>query len=490
MPTYSLTLGAVLPGDLIVQEQLGEHAFCAMRKRDGRELAVRIIPARSPALIRNSLELAEAASGIRHPVFANVEAFGRLEDGAVFIASELVRGPTLLTWRQQNTAPEAALLVELLRSLHDALAEAARAAVVHDAIEPRHLRLQLSAAESSFKLLELGIPAPAFQQPRDALAQCFMAPEEIAALQTGDDSFRCSAAMNVYACGSLLYYLAAGAAPDEALSSPALPANLRSVIKRARAKEPRDRFVSVAELDAALAASTRSVSQRASHSDASGMRVSGMGVAPIGLRSSSPPELLSAYPPDDEAHDSGAEHVADSSSKEAPEEPQRRSARLWWVLPAAAAACLALLVMGRNLLAPHAPANQGALVPQAAHEGERENTTPAPGLPLTARVQIREIQVHGGSLPAALVRRAAVRLQSQFKRCYEQSARAAGYNSFGELSVNLQLDTQGHARSAHVEGANLPQLDACITAGVANLHSERPNDTDNMLASFKIAFTP
>jgi serine/threonine protein kinase len=313
--------------------------------------------------------------------------------------------------------------------------------------------------------------------------------------------------MNVYACGALFYFLLAAKPPparDPVQGSPramdatdatddsffgthrttasAVPANLRAVIKRALATDPRHRFNSVADLDAAVAAATRAISQRSSQPDI-GARVSGMGVTPIGLRSSAPPDLLSSYPPQATAADSGSEAVT----------PAERHAPQWskLVLPSAAGACVALFIVARFLLAPNPSTDptskRGALARQSQQE---PSFAPSKGLPLTARVQIRELQVQGGAVPASLVKRATVRLQSQFKRCYEQSARAAGHNRFGELSVSVQIDANGRAHSAQVKGADLPELDACITQGLSNIHSEAPKDGDNMLASFKIAFMP
>lgn len=467
--------GSVLPGDLLVGEQLGQHVFRARRKRDGRELAARIVP---PPFTASASVLAAAGSGIRHPALAHIESYGGLDDGSMFIASELVRGPTLLAWREKTSAPELAQILDAMHSLHGALTQAAHAGVLHEAINPRNIRLQPVAAGAPLKLLDLGVPAGAFDQPRDVLAQHFIAPE------AKSEGASCTAAANVYACGALLYFLVAAELPDETLSGAGLPAGLRAVIKRALAADPRHRFASVSELDAAVAASTRDISQRMSQPDL-GARVSGLGVTPIGLRSSSPPDLLSSYPPDAEDTDFAAEGGSEAT-------PAERRAPGWRarLLPAAAAAvtCIGLVMVVRTVFGPSRTPNQGALAPQSQRQPEPE--APSQGLPLTAKVQIRDLQVHSGAVPASLLKRATFRLQSQFKRCYEQSARAAGHNHFGELSVSLQIDAAGHAHSARVQGKSLPDLDACISQGLASMQSEGPQDTDNMLASFKIAFTP
>ena len=278
MPPSALALGSVLQGEFSLEEKLGGNVYRARRTRDGRELAVRVAYPRTPELAADFMALAEAASRVRHPTLASVEAFGRLEDGGCYIATELVRGQSLQQWADQIGIPPLAQVVELVRKLCIGLQAAARAGVVHDALNPRNVRV-LGAAKGTgtrtpLKLLDLGVPALLFEHANDTQALRFMAPEQLEVLYRSHEpqTFRCSATMNVYSCGSLLYYLATGGPPYAGVSVPELLASqaggrltppvrinpqispgLNAVVVRALAIDPTERFVSVSELGEALA---------------------------------------------------------------------------------------------------------------------------------------------------------------------------------------------------------------------------------------------
>lgn len=515
-----LAFGSVF-GELSLEEQLSPRLFRARRIRDGRELAVYVIPSETPAQAAELLARAEAVSGIQHPAIARVEAYGQLEDGRCYIASELVRGPSLSEWLNAFDTPTLPQVVELVQGLCSALQAALARGLVHEALHAGAIRVLRSRASLTLKLTDLAVPA-AFSETVDAKALRFMAPEQLAAAP----DFRPNAATNVYACGAVLYLLALAEVPyvgDDLESllaaqaqdrfkppislKPRFPTDLNAVVLRALARDPEQRYASVAELSDALAACSGSVVLYAqslgpqvatpSLASPSSARVSDPGVTPIGLLSSSPPltEPLSSLPPHaldrDTDISSLREHydlAAPSSTAAARPKP---SSQRWLAAPAIAGACLIAFLVVRGLLAPDAekaPVKQGSLASQT--RTREEQPAPAPGLPLTAKVQIHEVQVHGGALPTALVKRAVIRLRSHFKHCYEQSARAAGHNSFDELTVDVQIDAQGHAHSPTVRGGKLPQLESCVAEGASKLISEGSPDRSELVASWKLIFTP
>lgn len=208
-------------GEITLLGRLGGQVYRARRTRDGAELAVRLLHPRTPALLDQGLALAAAASGVRHAALAHIEGFGELAAGEYYIASELVHGRSLLVWNSLGM-PTLAQVLRLTHSLCSGLALAARARVTHDALHPRNVRvldnlddLDNLEADSPVKLLDLGVPAPLFEREPDAQTLCFMAPEQLTLMQHGPlpDTCRCDQAMNVYSCGSVLYYLAIGRAP-------------------------------------------------------------------------------------------------------------------------------------------------------------------------------------------------------------------------------------------------------------------------------------
>ena len=278
MPSSAPTLGTVVMGELSLEEQLGSAVYRARRTRDGRELSMRIVHPRNSQEAAEFLALAATASRVRHPALASVEAYGRLDTERCYIASELIGGQRLDEWADAVGIPPLAQVVELVRRLCVGLQAAARAGVVHDAIHARNVRVQSvpsgSNARMPVKLLGLGVPALLFNYAQDPDALRFMAPEQLHVLSRPElpSAFRCSAQMNVYSCGALLYYLATGGAPFAGLSAPELlaaqaaaplvpparinpqiTAGLNAVVVRALALDPSDRFASAAELGEALA---------------------------------------------------------------------------------------------------------------------------------------------------------------------------------------------------------------------------------------------
>jgi serine/threonine protein kinase len=506
-----LAFGAVLNGELSVEEKLGRQVYRARRTQDGRELAVRVVRAQTQAQATELLTRAEAVSGIRHPALARVEGHGSIDDRTYYIASELVRGSSLMEWVHAFGAPSLPQILALIQSLCAALQAALAIGIVHEALHPGSVRVLRSRADLTIKLLDLGVPALWLDGPPDAIALRFMAPEQLAALD-----HRSSAATNVYACGALLYFLALGESPYacddlEALVAaqaegrfkppislqPRFPSDLNDVVVRALALDPDQRYPSVSELAEALAACSGSVSQyvqslgpRPTPSLASPERgrVSGTGVEPIGLLSSSPPVSESLLPEaaiDRDTDISSLREHYDIAAKSGTSETTKPKTQRWLVVPAIASALLIGIVLLRSASTPEPNQQQGAVASRA-----RETPAPPPGLPLTAQVQIHEVQVQGSSLPTALIKRAVIRLRSHFKTCYERAAQAAGHNSFDELMVNVQIDARGRAHSPSVQGSKLPELETCIAAGASKLISEGPSDTHSLVASWKLSFRP
>jgi serine/threonine protein kinase len=278
MASSAPTLGTVVMGELSLEEQLGSAVYRARRTRDGRELSMRIVHPRSSQEAAEFLALAATASRVRHPALASVEAYGRLDSERCYIASELIGGQRLDEWADAVGIPPLAQVVELVRRLCVGLQAAARAGVVHDGIHARNVRVQSvpsgSNARMPVKLLGLGVPALLFDYAHDPDALRFMAPEQLQVLSRSElpSAFRCSAQMNVYSCGALLYYLATGGAPFAGLSAPELLAaqagaplapparinpqitpGLNAVVMRALDLDPSNRFASAAELGEALA---------------------------------------------------------------------------------------------------------------------------------------------------------------------------------------------------------------------------------------------
>jgi hypothetical protein len=130
----------------------------------------------------------------------------------------------------------------------------------------------------------------------------------------------------------------------------------------------------------------------------------------------------------------------------------------------------------------------------AARSGE-PSVAPAPvrpeveNRPLAARSSIGDVAIRG-SLPTSWVRRAAERIRPQLTACYARAAQAAGRNQFGALSVELEIDERGRARSPSARGSGLGGLNDCVAEAAGKVICERAPDTGTVHASFKVIFTP
>ncbi|HKP59965.1 MAG TPA: protein kinase [Polyangiales bacterium] len=124
-----------------------------------------------------------------------------------------------------------------------------------------------------------------------------------------------------------------------------------------------------------------------------------------------------------------------------------------------------------------------------------ESSAPAPvrpeveNRPLEARPSIGDVTIRG-SLPTSWVRRAAERIRPQLAACYARAAQGAGKNQFGTLTVDLEIDERGRARSPAARGSGLAGLNDCVAEAAGKVICERAPDTGTVHASFKVIFTP
>lgn len=140
--------------------------------------------------------------------------------------------------------------------------------------------------------------------------------------------------------------------------------------------------------------------------------------------------------------------------------------------------------------APRGPdaSNSTGASPSAAREESKPNKAEVE-LPLEARTAIGEVTIRG-SMPTSLVRRAVERINPQFAACYAHAAQAAGKNQFGAITVEVDLDERGRARSPAARGGKLSGLNECVAEASSKVISDRAPDTGTIHASFKVIFTP
>ncbi|HTR50973.1 MAG TPA: serine/threonine-protein kinase [Kofleriaceae bacterium] len=268
-------------GEYVVDRFLGAGAmgevYAGHHPVIGKKVAIKVLR-RDAGSASDSAERfvreARAASQIDHPNVIDVFAFGKTDDGRLYLAMELIEGRTLREVVGEGPlAADRALAI--LEPIADALDAAHARGVIHRDLKPENIML---AGEHprvlvlDFGLAKLVAAAGEGQVlPKTLTGQGtwlgtpgYMAPE-----QWSVDG--ACAASDRYALGVIAFELLAGAPPFQAASVPAmmeqhfrapvpalsargraLPASVDDVLNRALAKDPAARFATARELVAAL----------------------------------------------------------------------------------------------------------------------------------------------------------------------------------------------------------------------------------------------
>jgi serine/threonine protein kinase len=230
----------------------------------------RILPhmAKDPAFVEMFLSEATLAARLTHPNIVQIFDFGE-SDGSYFLAMEYIDGPTLRTlledaYRRQVALPPVvcariiANACEGLAFAHDFRDPATRQplGVVHRDISPDNLLL---SRQGAVKVADFGIAKASGQRHRTQTGiikgkVAYMPPEQLRA-QPLDRR------VDVYALGIVFYELVTGQRPFEAptdaslmqsilfeqpmpavLRNPDLPEPVQSILRRAIAKDPEQRY--------------------------------------------------------------------------------------------------------------------------------------------------------------------------------------------------------------------------------------------------------
>jgi serine/threonine protein kinase len=157
-------VGTVLADRYRIDSVLGEGAMgkvyaaehVLMRKR----LAVKVLHrelSAVPELVARFEREAMAAANIDHPNIASATDFGRLEDGAVFLALELVEGRCLRDEIAKGPIPPLRAL-HIARQIAAALGSAHALSIVHRDLKPENVMLVEKAGDPDFvKVLDFGV---------------------------------------------------------------------------------------------------------------------------------------------------------------------------------------------------------------------------------------------------------------------------------------------------------------------------------------------
>jgi serine/threonine protein kinase len=272
-------LGATLGDAYQIVRIIGEggmgRVYEARHTRLGRKrVAVKMLHAeyaRQPDVVTRFQREAEAASGIAHPNVVDVYDVHHTEDGRPYLIGEFLEGEELGRHLSRVGRINVSLAVGIARQVCRALAAAHARGVVHRDMKPENVFLVGDPQRPIVKVIDFGISKTA-DATGTALTRTgmiigtpsYMAPEQA----RGE---KVDARADVYGVGGILYRALTGRKPFDAedpsvtvaqvlTQDPPRPRSLVSsipqalelVIPRAMAKEPRDRYASMGELEAEL----------------------------------------------------------------------------------------------------------------------------------------------------------------------------------------------------------------------------------------------
>jgi serine/threonine-protein kinase len=293
-------IGRTLPGGYVILDLVGiggmGRVYRAEQTNLGRTVAVKII---HPHLVGEEnaaarfITEARAASRLNHPNSVAVIDFGKTQDGQLYLVMEFLRGKDLARVMYEEGPLSFRRIVNILRQVLAALAEAHHMGIIHRDLKPENIILEPMRSGGDFvKVVDFGLakmreaaPSPSITSPGIVCGTPeYMSPEQ----GRGDEL---DARSDLYGVGVIFYQLLTGKLPFEA-DSPTqvvlmhiseapkdprqvvperrIPAGLVDVCLMALAKEPAHRFSDADEFGEALGDALNQV------------EVSGITRAPVG----------------------------------------------------------------------------------------------------------------------------------------------------------------------------------------------------------------
>ncbi|MBC8073396.1 MAG: serine/threonine protein kinase, partial [Deltaproteobacteria bacterium] len=238
----------------------------------GRKVALKILRSeacRIPHHVDMFRSEARIVASMRSEFIVEIYDFAELPDGRALFTMEMLQGATLhraIAWGPL----EVSRAIGVLRQVCKGLAAAHAAGVVHRDIKPENVFLSRRGSRSdAVRLLDFGVSAMLGDARRNSArvagTPAYFAPELIAGVPN-------DARADVYALGCTAFEILLGRTPFEGNEAEMLGAHLGSepprfaelapgrpelaplelVVRRCLAKDPRDRYGSAAEVEAAL----------------------------------------------------------------------------------------------------------------------------------------------------------------------------------------------------------------------------------------------
>lgn len=281
-----LMIGQVLAGRYEITAQIGRGGMGAVYEARhtliGKRVAVKVLLdkyAEKDQVIARLEQEARLASSIGHENIIDITDFGQTNDGRRFVVMEFLEGESLAQSLAREGTMDPARAVRIARQIASALGAAHGKGVIHRDVKPENVFLIRRSGRDFVKVVDFGISkslrpgeaedeSPRLTQTGMVLGTpLYMSPEQA----RGDEEL--DHRIDVYALGVILYECVTGEVPfrgnnylniiSQVLSAepkspreidPRLRVELEAVIMRALAKDPRERYQSMEELDNDLAA--------------------------------------------------------------------------------------------------------------------------------------------------------------------------------------------------------------------------------------------
>jgi len=303
--------GQVLAGKFRVERVLGQGGMGLVVLAHHLQLDERVaikfmLPEglANPETLARFAREARAAVKIKSEHVARVSDVGTLDNGAPYMVMEYLEGGDLAHWLRQHGPLPSEQAVEFLLQASEAIAEAHSLGIVHRDLKPANLFvIQRPDGALSVKVLDFGISkvtgtassAPDFGMTKTSAvlgSPFYMSPEQMRSAKEADSR------SDIWALGVILYELLSGVTPFTAdalpelvlrvtserptpirTRAPAVQPRLEAVILRCLAKDPNERFQSIADLAEALAEFAPARSRISLERIAGIMKRSGSGLA-------------------------------------------------------------------------------------------------------------------------------------------------------------------------------------------------------------------
>lgn len=269
-----MVIGTVLSERYRVEERIATggmgSVYSATDERLQRKVAVKLLKeglAEDPKFIERFRREARAAGALSHPNIAGVYDFGA-DDRCHYMVMELAAGKDLARVLREEGPLEPERAVEIGAQIAAALTHAHAAGVVHRDIKPPNVILD---SNDKVKVTDFGIARAAGDATLTATGSVlgsahYISPEQAGGAEVGP-------ATDIYSLGIVLYEMLTGTVPftgdsiiavamrhvSDEVPAPSelrndLPPHLDEVVRRATAKDPRDRYADAVEFRSALLA--------------------------------------------------------------------------------------------------------------------------------------------------------------------------------------------------------------------------------------------